>query len=311
MSDLDIDYPYWLGGMSSWVVQTYLILRQYQDGLSIGEEPIRGAINIAHVSTWRNQASRVGEYRVSTRGDYRRKFDVEFEIVQNASNVKNNRQVYIPHWPLPRLLPRHPQRNSVKNVAYAGRAYDGNLALSLRSAGSRYGGLKFWKIDERYWHDMREIDVLVAVRRFSTDEFGSKPPSKLINAWRAGIPLIAGYDSAYSQVGTPGVDYIRVKSEAEMLFALQRLRDEPDYYRSIVEAGYLRCQDYSREKIADAWLRAIHGPISADWGEWRSAGAKDSLRSISHRLLDRCLDSASAAKAALRRVGEKNKTMTN
>lgn len=300
-SALDDDYPYWLGGAVNWVVQTYKILRQYRENLTIGSCPLPSAINIAHVTAWRDMPARTGELRVSIRADYRRLFDVDFEILQNPMGVISGHQIYLPYWPVPGLLPRDSSRRRVKAVAYAGRVGHRNLAAGLHGGDdSKRSGLQFRIIDKERWHDMRTIDVLLAIRQFSRRTFDDKPPSKLLNAWHAGIPLIAGYDSAYSAVGTPGVDYIRVGSEAEMDNALERLRDDPVYYRGIVEAGRIRSRDYTRDRIAEAWLRAVDGPIRESWNQMGEGGLRRATRLTGRRSLDWILDTASTAKAGLR-----------
>lgn len=296
---LDNDYPYWIGGSINWVVQTYLILKNFQTNITIGIKPIPGRINIAHVRTWRKFPKRIGEYRVSIRADYRRLFDVDYEILQNPIAVTNCKQVYIPYWPVPGLIARDTSRCTVRSIAYAGRIGNRNIDLFFQDSGlaNRLNNLNFRIIDKKKWHDMREIDILVAIRNFSRSTYSEKPPSKLINAWHSSIPLIAGYDSAFSAIGTPGVDYIRVKKVRELRDALERLRDDPVFYNRIVQAGRKKSQEYTRDKIAQDWLAAIEEPVGNDFAAFKTKG-------VTHKLLLRCnqfadfvFDSASSTKA--------------
>lgn len=297
-TDLDDDYPYWLGGPINWVVQSYLILRQYREGTTISTNPVLNEINVAHVTTWRKLPRQKDEYRVSIRADYRRLFDVDFEILQNPTAVRTPKQIYITYWPVPRLRPREPSRKTIQNVAYAGRIGNRNLVICLQeSSENRLKDFNFKIVDKQYWHDMHEIDVLIAIRDFSTRTYDDKPPSKLINAWRAGIPLIAGYDSAFSAIGTPGVDYIRISTEKELSDALERLRDDPKFYYSIVEAGLIKSQEYTREKIAKAWLTAIDNPISMDWNNFLGTGSKNWLFHTRSYLADYITDTVSVFKS--------------
>lgn len=265
--NLDNDYPYWVGGSINWVVQTYLILKQYQKNITIGIKPIPGKINIAHVTTWRKFPKRSGEYRVSIRADYRRLFDIDYEILQNPISVKNYKQVYIPYWPVPGLIARDINRSSVRNIAYAGRINSRNIDLFFQSSGisNRLNNLNFRIIDKKKWHDMRDIDILVAIRSFSRRSYNEKPPSKLLNAWHCSIPLIAGYDSAFSTIGTPGIDYIRVGSFSELSHSLKKLCDDQQYYKNIVNAGLKKSTHYTRDNIAKVWLDYINGPIKSDF----------------------------------------------
>lgn len=297
-ADIDVSYPYWLGGPINWLVQTYLVLRQYREHLSIDTTPSPREVNIGHVLGWRQLGLRGGEYRVSIRADYRRLFDVDFEILQNPVAKRSARQVYLTYWPLPGLLARDPARKVVENVAYAGRTGNRNIASSLKQPGKggEWHGLRFRIIEKKQWHDMQSIDILLAVRDFSTRTYDEKPPSKLLNAWQAGIPLIAGYDSAYSSIGTPGLDYIRVKTEGELRDALERLRDDPHFYSQIVKAGHIKVREYTREKIAQKWFLALDGPIRCDWEQFFADGSRRRLLSLRKRWIDRTLDTASQLK---------------
>ena len=292
------NYPYWLGGAINWVVQSYLVLREYREGISISNLPKQGQINFAHVTTWRAFPRRQGEYRVSIRADYRRLFDVDFEILQNPTRVQTSNQIYLPYWPIPGLLPRDEKREIVENIAYAGRIGNRNIAKSLQSSGfyESIKGAKFCLIDKQSWHDMREVDILIAVRDFSTRAFDNKPPSKLLNAWHAGIPLVAGYDSAFSQIGKPGIDYIRVKTEQELKLALEKLLDDPRFYYSIVEAGKTKRGKYSHENIAKYWLQALDGPIYCDWQRKKINPRVFTLSLSSRRVTDFILNNASTVK---------------
>lgn len=300
-ASIDKDYPYWLGGPINWVVQSYLILRQYRKGITISLQPVSGKINIAHVTTWRNSPRKGDEYRVSIRADYRRLFDVDFEILQNPTAIQATKQVYLTYWPVPRLLPRNETRKKVENVAYSGRLGNRNIDNSLRisSSDSKFSGLNFTIIDKQHWHDMREIDVLLAIRDFSKRTYDEKPPSKLLNAWHAGIPLIAGYDSAFSTIGNPGVDYIRVRSELELSYALERLRDEPEFYNSIVNAGRKKSQEYTREKIAQTWLTVFKKSIEIDFERFKPNSPFFLLSCRYNQLKDLTFNSASSIKSII------------
>lgn len=303
-TSLDKNYPYWLGGAINWIVQSYLVLRQYREGITISTEPLSNAINIAHVTTWRALPRHENDYRVSIRADYRRLFDVDFEILQNPTAIRSLKQAYLTYWPVPRLQPRDITRKAVKNVAYAGRVGNRNIDDSLRNyePDTSLKGLKFRVVDKQNWHDMREIDVLLAIRDFSTYTYDEKPPSKLLNAWHAGIPLIAGYDSAFSSIGTPGVDYIRVKTERELSDALARLQDDPKFYCGIVEAGRCKSQKYTRDKIAQTWLNTIEGKISTDFDTSKAKDTYQALFRKRNQFTDFAFNTVSSSKTTLRRL---------
>lgn len=293
------DYPYWLGGRFNWPAQAWLVLRQYREGVTAGAQPKAGAVNFAHVMGWREIGARQGEFRVSMRADYPRLFDVDFEILQNPAVRCTARQAYLPYWPVPGVLPRDQSRKGVATIAYAGRIGPRNLAGELRRSQGRPGGCEVRIIEPHLWHDLRDIDVLVAIRSFDKATHDNKPPSKLFSAWRAGVPLIAGYDSAFSAVGRPGVDYIRVGTEEEFLSQLQRLSSDQKAYDALVHAGRQRAREVSHEALAQVWLDCIDQRIRPAFEIW-SSGNTRTISSKLARMADGLRDSASAAKHRLR-----------
>ncbi|MGH1579300.1 glycosyltransferase [Planktotalea sp.] len=295
------NFPYWFAGRYNWVAQSWMVLRQYREGLTIGTTPKAGVMNFSHVMGWRENNTRNGEFRISVRADYRRMFDVDFEILQNSTVKTGSRQAYLPYWPVPGLIARNPDRIGLKTLAYAGLIGPLNLANELRAADDRLNAYDFRVIEPHLWHDLSEIDALVAIRSFDTKTHDAKPPSKLFSAWLAGVPLIAGYDSAFSSVGRPGVDYIRVKSEAEFHEALARLASDPKYYASFVDAGKARAAEVSHDAIAKIWLECIDTQITPAFEKWQAEGDAP-LRGYLARTADGMRTTASRAKRALRAV---------
>ncbi|MEP5155349.1 glycosyltransferase [Planktotalea sp.] len=296
---LERDYPYWLGGRFNWVAQTWLVLRQYREGLTIGTAPQPGEINFAHVMGWRGSGTRVGEFRVSFRADYPRMFDVDFEILQNPAVSVSAQQAYLPYWPVPGLIPRDSARKGLKTLAYAGRLGPRNLVNGLRDPNVPVDGVEFRVIEPHLWHDLSGIDALVAIRSFDKSEHNTKPPSKLFSAWRAGVPLIAGWDSAFSTVGDAGVDYIRVQNTDEFYQALTRLQNEAGYYERIVEAGRARVSEVSHEAIAATWLECIDERIMPAFDEWHANGTP-LLGGLLARSADSARETMSRAKQYMR-----------
>lgn len=81
------------------------------------------------------------------------------------------------------------------------------------------------------WRDYREADVVVAVRPFDSSLHAAKPPSKLINAWLAGVPALLGAEAARSfrrsgavRSRTAGPRSLRERARSAM--RTQKLRHE-------------------------------------------------------------------------------------
>lgn len=288
------DFPYWAGGSFNWAALSYLILRQHRDGMTVGVTPQSRRVNFAHVKTWRALGARCGEYRVSARADYRRLFDVDFEILQNPAVPVGRSQAYLPYWPVPGIKRRDSARQGVKTVAYAGRIGPLNLTDGLRRASDLWERYSFRIIPPDRWHDMSEIDILIAIRSFDRKPHHTKPPSKLFAAWLANVPLIAGWDSAFSAIATPGRDYLRVEDANGLRAALDRLASDQAHYDAIVAAGRTHAPDISHESIAAQWIKTFEGPIAEAFAKWREPG----LRPIA-RTLDRSRNLARSLRRAI------------
>jgi hypothetical protein len=290
--------PYWRGGRFIWAAIPYLVLRDYREGLSIGTSPIGGRVNFAHCGTFRSLGGRIGEFRVSARADYRRLYDVDFEVLQNPSIPLSGSQAYLPHWPTPGIIPRKRSRVGAHAVAYAGRME--NLAEELRN-GFDVSDMQLQIIPEDRWHDMAEIDILIAVRSFDGNTHENKPPSKLFNAWLADIPLIAGWDSALSWIGNPGIDYIRVASRKNCAEEIERLASDPAYYSRVQEAGRSRAKDVTYEAIARTWLNCFDDVIFPSFERQAEEGNVGIRRPFSS-LMDVSSGLRRGARRAMRRV---------
>jgi hypothetical protein len=106
----------------------------------------------------------------------------------------------------------------------------------------------------------------------------TKPPSKLINAWHANIPFIGGFDSAYTQVGTPGINYLRAKTPEEILKAVLLLKNNPLLYEELVQKGKQKAIHYTNEKIAKIWEEVLLGPVYQRYEKWLTQPKYEWLR---------------------------------
>ncbi|MEN7972431.1 MAG: glycosyltransferase [Verrucomicrobiota bacterium] len=134
--------------------------------------------------------------------------------------------------------------------------------------------MHFRFLDASEWHRLGSVDVLLGIRTFGQKKYNRKPPSKLINAWRAGIPFIGGADSAYTQVGTPGKDFLQVFSYDEMVDALIRLRRDPGLCEKIVEAGRKRAEDFTFDRVEQRWKSLLEVDIAHAYSQWTNRCCK-------------------------------------
>lgn len=295
-------YPYWLGGRFNWVAQSWLVLREFREGLTIGTTPVPGQINFGHVMFWRGRQSRGGEFRVSVRADYPRMFDVDFEVLQNPAAQLSDQQAYLPYWPVPGLKPRDSSRTQLRTVAYAGRMGPLNLAEGLKDASMLLpDGIEMRIIPPHKWHDLSEVDALVAIRSFDKKLHVTKPPSKLFSAWLGNVPLIAGFDSAFSEIGVPGQDYLRISTAQELYTVLEQLRDDRNFYDYIVRNGINRAVSVSHEEIANLWLDTLDTQVVAAFERWKDTPQRR-LRNLMAHGLDVSRTTGSRVKRAFKVV---------
>ena len=147
----------------------------------------------------------------------------------------------MPHWSQPNLIPRDPSREDrFETVAFLGdpcnlapELADPQFAKLLRQET----GATFETRGAERWHDFSDVDVVLAIRDFSSAKHLHKPATKLYNAWLAGVPLIAGSDSAFQAEGSIGEDYLIARSPEDCIRLLKRLHKQPSYRRRIVTSG--------------------------------------------------------------------------
>lgn len=198
---------------------------------------------------------------------------VDVQIVQNLWHAKRlPGAVFMPHWPQPGLVPRDASRGAkLENVCFFGDAK--NLAPELRdSAWQRKlleaTGARFEIRGAERWHDYHDVDAVVAVRNFGSGAQPHKPATKLYNAWLAGVPFIAGNDSAYRAEGNPGGDYLTAGSPDEVIARFLELRDAPQRRAEIVTRGRKRSEEFETAKLTARWKAML------DSMAWRREGKR-------------------------------------
>ena len=256
-----------------WGLQTYKILKDLGLPVKLSFELDAEAINLAHGNVLRSLNKRFDCFCVSLQADFPHFQLAQYHIVQNQEQVAQNAS-FIPHWPLPGQIPRDPNRSGVRKVAYQGARDFTDLDEHRLNADLKKHDITFEILDEKNWPHLSGVDVLVGIRSFSNKQYKRKPPTKLIDAWHAGIPFIGGWDSAYTQIGVPGEDYLRVSSYKEFLDCIVRLKEDEDLYNRLVAAGRKKASSYTFDAIARQWGNLLGSDIRIRYDEWKKAPAK-------------------------------------
>lgn len=257
-------------GDLNWCLRTYLILSK-RGRLKVSCSNIlqKEAINLVHSDQLLRLHGKPADFIVCVQADFPRRHWAQYHIVQNKNQLTAGAS-YLPHWLQPGLLMRDADRQGVRRIAYAGQAWNGNLAgpeESWRRLFEPYG-LEFISLPAAAWHDLRTVDVLIGIRSFDTKPHNAKPPSKLFNAWQAGIPFIGGHDSAYRQAGTPEEDYIIASTPEETVSAVLRLQADADLYARLVQNGWKKIKHYTEDCTAALWEQVLTGPVTVRYLKW-------------------------------------------
>lgn len=263
-----------------WCLQSYLILKPRRAvDVRLSNRLAADCVNIVHSDHLLNLRGRAADFIVCVRADFPRRRWAHYHLVQNRAQLAAD-TAYLPLWPQPALIGRSADRDGVATVAYAGETVNGNLAADTGAWQRLFArhGLHFVPLTSRGWHDLSAVDVIIGVRSFDRRPYNGKPPSKMLNAWHAGIPFVGGCDSAFAQTGTPGSDYLRVASAEEALEAVLRLRDSPLLYSLLVRNGRRRAMDYTGDAIATQWEQVLLGPVSERLRRWRAHRLSEGLR---------------------------------
>jgi hypothetical protein len=258
-----------------WIYQTWLALDQSGFPASLTHSlPGDGILVALTNSVSTDFRSPNGVFFVGVVADYVAHPRAHLHLVQNQEHARRLwNSAFMPLWPHPNLIPRDPARgNRFENVCFFGER--SNLAPEL--AGSRWQkklrdelGLNFLVCGADRWHDYREADCVVAVRRFERSAYLHKPATKLYNAWLAGVPFVGGMDSAYAADGKPGRDFLQASTTDELFAHIRQLRERPELREQLVAAGTISARNFSFEATLDRWKRLLSDIVPELAARWR------------------------------------------
>lgn len=289
------------GGVNNWVIQTYLHLKDplEQAGIraTIGESPEQLAINISHRDCLRQFSGRTRYfYTVGIRADRPPIQVCDWEVLQNNLHPVHGRQRHLPFWPQPGLVVRKPERaNRIERMAYFGRT--GTLSEWIKSPLLQRElqslGVHF-EIREDRWFDYSDVDLVLAHRHEAPTMLEQKPPSKLINAWHAGVPAILGFEPAFEQLRKSDLDYLRADSADELIASIRKLKQDFNLYKAMIENGQRRSQHFSLGAIRQRWLDFLLFEVYPDAEKTFEEGllnrhgwAKSAVQSMTQKLQSR------------------------
>lgn len=262
-----------------WVLRSFLELHAAGAPVTISNTPRPGAINITDGYNL-GRKRRVSEtFFCIARADGHLPELANFILQQNEQFPEHATSSNLPNWPQLGLLPRDPSRGErLERLTYKGLVT--NLDPAFRSPGLvaelRALGVAFDVTESddcaalsTEWRDYRACDAVVAVRNLTVADSRTKPASKLVNAWLAGVPAFLGPEPAFLELRRSPLDFFELRRPEDLLAGIARLRNEPGLYRAMVENGLRRAPEFSPERIRARWLEVLAGPVTEAFHRWQ------------------------------------------
>lgn len=273
--------------MYNWTLQSYLRLKESGFQCSfVTQFPLEGIV-ISHRDCLDSKV-RPGPrcLLVCIMGDKEQPRDrglhpyAQYHVLQNREDPRVMQRgwfsgfAYIPFWPQPGLIPRDPSRGDrVENIAFFG--YTVNLAPELKTKEwedrLKAEGFRWRVISPDRFHDYSDVDAMVAVRSFANQSYLFKPPTKLYNAWHAGVPALLGCESAFRAERKNDLDYIEVTSPEMIIESLVRLRDDRSFRQAMVTNGWSRAVNVQPEQIVERWRILIEEILTPAHRRWSNS----------------------------------------
>ena len=266
-------------GKFIWTLQTYLFLRAANFPCRLGSVMEDRGIIVSHRDFLPSRVlPKKNQLLICIKADRDVHPFAQIHIVQNPQDTLDTpafehlwKRHCITHWPQGGLIPRAPARgDAFENVAYFGVRDE--LAEYLRNPEwenrLHQMGLQWHAVlENEKWRDYSFVDAIVAARNPASN-FNHKPPSKLHNAWRTGIPAVLGAESAYRSERRGPLDFIEIDSLETAIGALRQLQSDKNLRIAMAENGRRRAEDITPQRITDQWRSFFdHMAIPAyfDW----------------------------------------------
>lgn len=267
---------------SGWCSTTWAFMRMHGADASISTELRPDSINFIETGHFRLRTWRPNAFIVNLRGDKHETLLANFIVDQNPLRIKEfqENRAWIYYWPQAGLIPRNEVRgNSVTNLSFKGAAINldegfrsDDFIKSLKQIGVNFDFKKYNNKKEYYknsWLNYEESDLVIAVRNMTYADALGKPASKLVNAWRAGVPAILGPEPEFRRLRSDHLDYIEVTDPDQAVQAIRELKLNTDLYKKMRERCNERAKDFQFQNIVNMWFEILDGPILREFEKWK------------------------------------------
>lgn len=272
---------------SSWMF--YLMLESEGLPVRICREYPRNGILMIHKAFTRKFVWNPDLFVVSMQWDYKRDDRGQVHLVSNEYQTHASASGWMDRFTFaglrcfapppmhPSLTPRNPVRgNRFETVAFIGA--EKNLEAEFRS--DEFKGrvarlnMEFIVVDDpKEMSDYSEIDAILAVRNLG-QQVSHKPAQKLINAWRAGVPVLLGCEVGYRELKHSNLDYLEVNSADDVVAGLKRLRDDIEFREVVIQNGLLKAESYTIDEVQTLWAELFMNRIIPAYQAWENQSAR-------------------------------------
>lgn len=262
----------------------YLMLKDQGMDVRICRDFPKDGIFVIHKGNVRNFIWNPELFVVSGQWDYQRDDRAQLHLVSNIHKTTNaslgwldrlsfpGLRCYVPPVTHPVIIPRNPELDDrFENIAFIGDPRNLDDAFKEDSFQEKLQemGMEFViKNDPNEMADFSDIDAVIAVRKIGK-VVTNKPPTKLINAWRGGVPALLGCEIGFREVRENEYDYMEVDSVEDVVDGLMRLKSDVGYRSKMVENGRLRAVSFSSEEQQKTWVRFFKETVIPACDEWQ------------------------------------------
>lgn len=251
--NLDKDWSFIKDGDWAWIIQTYCHLRNSTDiKIKLSDNVEEDAINYLSSTDYIQLKNKYKYYCISFVQDRLVYYPSQLIITQNLEHKPCTPYQYIPLWSQAGIIKKdHSLINRDVRIGFFGLV--SNLVDVKQIIEKINQPTSFLVRDSSNWNDYSDIDIAIGIRDFSYKKHIQKPATKLINAWKAQVPFIGGYDSAFNQVGTVDEDFLLAETENDLINAINRILNEQGLKEKLISNGSKKYLDYSDCSIFEKW----------------------------------------------------------
>ena len=170
---------------------------------------VPGGVNVASSIDLGMRDYSADAFVVSFRADWSRPYLADITLTMNGTIATRRTEHAMPHWIQTGLVPRDPARGDrLEHLVFKGdmvnldpRFATDDFARALASFGVTFRAQPYDRETKRSgWHEYTEVDAVLAVRAIPPTELATKPATKLVNAWAAGVPAFLGVEPAFREL---------------------------------------------------------------------------------------------------------------